>query len=300
MARDPQATTVRFPLFEGTPLLELVQTKRRVTRDGSVIWSGRIAGQPASTVIFSSSKNMLIAKVTTQPTAEKSADYYPIQPLESGSTSFSKSTRRGFGRKTLLSFPRRCSSSRPEPARTIPPTPSTSSSSTRRRRAERPAARRMKLRVEAYVDEANLSYAQSGIALQLHLVGAEEVAYAESENPATDLKQAQDGRAAQLPRSDAGMRSVPTSWSHRRVQQAERPTTDQLRKAFLMEDGLECLRQLRLRRRPPPLRRPVDELHARARPPHGCASRLGGRRSAASPRKPFRIQPRLRPPRDED
>ena len=81
LARDPRTTRLRLPLFEGTVPLDLSRKARKETRNGFVIWSGRVAGQPASTVVLSIGREVLIGNIATQPTKEQGANYYEIRYL---------------------------------------------------------------------------------------------------------------------------------------------------------------------------------------------------------------------------
>ena len=79
-ARSPEER-LRFPLFDGTGELELVQTSRRRNLQGDVIWSGRVRGEPESTVLFSAGRNILIANISTQPTRSREARHFEIRFL---------------------------------------------------------------------------------------------------------------------------------------------------------------------------------------------------------------------------
>jgi len=76
-ARD--ASRLRLPLFDGNRTLELIRSGSAVQRDGSVIWSGRVAGQEASTVLFSTRGDILAANIATQPTREGPAEFFEIR-----------------------------------------------------------------------------------------------------------------------------------------------------------------------------------------------------------------------------
>jgi Metallo-peptidase family M12B Reprolysin-like len=187
VARDPQARRVRLPLFDGTAALDLVQTRRKRTRDGSVIWSGRVNGQPASTVIFSAGRDVLIANIATQPTKERNADHFQIRLLGGGLHVFRRIDPSKLAREGAPSIP--------EPPGDEAPTCSTDPAGsidvlvvyTPKARNAAGGTEAMKEAIEVYVEESNLSFAQSRVQQQLRLVGTKEVNYEESDHPKSDL-----------------------------------------------------------------------------------------------------------------
>ena len=92
-----------------------------------MIWTGRVLGQPASTVIFSARGDLLIANMATQPQARDAGT------TRSGSwgaaTCCATSIPRSFGRKVIPSFRSPCRNRGRRPARRIRPTRSTCSCS---------------------------------------------------------------------------------------------------------------------------------------------------------------------------
>lgn len=201
-ARNPLATTVLLPLFERNKTLELVQTNRE-QRGGSVIWSGRVAGQPVSTVIFSAGKEVLIANIATQPTKELDADYYQIRFLGQGVhvlRQIDPSKLPSEGAPTVPALLRGPPTTCSDPANTIDVlvvyTPKA------RDAAGGPVA--MKDAANVYVKEANMSYAQSELEVDLKLnlvdtkVAAED--YVEAGHPKKDLNllQRKDGKLGEV------------------------------------------------------------------------------------------------------
>ena len=75
------AARVKLPLFDGDRSLELIRTGPPLRRGGSEIWTGRVLGQEASTVIFSIRGDLLIGNVATQPMPDRPAEYYEIRFL---------------------------------------------------------------------------------------------------------------------------------------------------------------------------------------------------------------------------
>jgi len=67
------AARLKLPLFDGNRSLELIRTGPPVRRDGSEIWTGRVLGQEASTVIFSIRGDLLIGNIATQPMRDQLA-----------------------------------------------------------------------------------------------------------------------------------------------------------------------------------------------------------------------------------
>ena len=180
---------LRLPLFQGTQALELVRTKRETTRDGSVIWSGRVAGQPASIVVFSASRKVLFANIATQPTREKDAEFYQIRFLGGGLhvlRQIDPSRLPPEGRPINPEFlegesPRTCST---DPASRIDVLVLFTKEAARK--ASGPEA--MQEAIKGYVRETNESYERSGIMQQLRLVGTKEVDYDESGSLPGDLQ----------------------------------------------------------------------------------------------------------------
>jgi hypothetical protein len=184
---------VRLPLLDGTGELELVRTRRRRTRDGVVIWTGRVRGQPASTVLFSASRDLLVANISTQPNRDRDARHFEIRPV---------GERRHVLREIDPSkLPEERDPLTPEPVqqesqRTCSTDPDDSIDVlvffTPRTSGKVNGPEGMRLAIEVYVEQANMSYAQSGVEQRLRLVGAEEVAYTESDKLQTDLESLKD------------------------------------------------------------------------------------------------------------
>lgn len=188
VARDSQTRMMRLPLFEGAASLDLVQTRRKRTRDGSVIWSGRVEGQPASTVIFSVGRDVLVANIATQPTKERDADYYQIRFLGGGTHVLRQIDPSKLAREGTPSVPEALDSEPQPTCSTDPPgTIDVLVVYTRKAREAAGGEEAMKEAIEVYVEESNTSYAQSGVELNLRLVGTKEVDYEESDHPRSDL-----------------------------------------------------------------------------------------------------------------
>jgi hypothetical protein len=180
---------LRLPLFDATEELQLVQTSRRRNRHGDVIWSGRVRGQPASTVLFSTSREVLAATIATEPVEGRDARQFEIRFLGEGrhvlrevDPSTLPSERNPVIPELVQREPQATCSA--DPANSIDVlvlfTPRASA------RANGPEA--MRQSIELYVEEANLSYEQSGITQRLRLVRASEMDYAESDDLDTDLQ----------------------------------------------------------------------------------------------------------------
>ena len=190
------AARVKLPLFDGDRSLELIRTGPPLRRGGSEIWTGRVLGQEASTVIFSIRGDLLIGNVATQPMPDRPAEYYEIRFL---------------GPDHVL---RRIDPSKlhaegnPVPSGTLEePRTSTCSTDppgeidvlvlfTQKAQQRAGGAKAMKETIQVYIEEANLSFEQSRVVpLRLRLVGAEEAPrtdgepFKESGSPATDLSQ---------------------------------------------------------------------------------------------------------------
>jgi hypothetical protein len=189
LARDLHITTLRMPVFKGAPL-DLSLQNRRVALNGSAVSSGRVVGQPASMVVLVAGRNDLIGNVWTQPTKERSAEYYEIRYL-------------GGGRHILRQYdPSKLPPGAPaDPPEDLearlgpptleapPPTCDTDSGSTIDvlvvyTPAARDSAAKGEKTIEDlitdWVEQANFSYANSQIKQQLRLVGAQEVQYTEA------------------------------------------------------------------------------------------------------------------------
>ena len=181
VARSPQARRVSFPLFDGsgTPL-ELVRTHLRETRARDVVWSGRVRGQPASTVIFTAGREAMAANISTQPTRGHRARHFQIRSL-------------GDGRHVLREIdPSMLAAEQPPATPGVGaerPAPTCAADTadridvlvlfTKKAREKANGQEAMRVTIEGYVEEANLSYEQSGIAQRLRLVRTEEVEYRE-------------------------------------------------------------------------------------------------------------------------
>ena len=79
-----EAPRVTLPLFDRDRSLELMRSSPPVTDNGSVIWTGRVAGQDASTAIFSTRGDVLVANIVTQPSRERRAEHFEIRFLGPG------------------------------------------------------------------------------------------------------------------------------------------------------------------------------------------------------------------------
>jgi hypothetical protein len=189
VARAPQARRVSFPVFDGSgTTLELVRTRLRETRAQDIVWSGRVRGQPASEVVFTASRDAMAANISTQPMRSKPARHFLIRSL-------------GDGRHVLREIdPSMLAAEQPpappdveaeHPAATCSTDPANTIdvmvlfTQKARKKANGPDA--MRVAIESYVEEANLSYSQSGIGQQLRLVRTEEVEYSESDDLRSDL-----------------------------------------------------------------------------------------------------------------
>ena len=240
-------------------LLELVQTKRGRTRDGSVIWSGRVAGQPASTVDL-----LGAAKRSSSPTSRRSPrgsgrrvlrDSLPGRRAPRPSPD--RPVEASLGRHSR--FPRPWSGGPPtctsDPADTIDVlvvyTPKASDSGGRSGRDEA-SDRGLRRRSEHRLRAESLG---------------STTASTSSTRRGSDLRgvrrsrqrpgRASRGRAASWPTltRHRGTPSGPTSWSSSSSTAGE-DRRDELRKArSSWKSVLECLRKLRLCRRAAPLRR---------------------------------------------
>jgi hypothetical protein len=184
MARNPQARRLAFPLFDGSgTILELVRTNLRETRARDVVWSGRVSGQPASTVIFTASRDAMAANISTQPTRTRRARHFEIRFLGDG-----RHVLREVDPSTLAAEqpPDLPDAEAAAPALTCSTDPEDTIdvmvlfTQKARQKANGPDA--MRVAIETYVEEANLSYAQSGIAQRLRLVRTDEVDYDESQS----------------------------------------------------------------------------------------------------------------------
>ena len=192
VARAPQARRVSLPLFDGSGTsLELVRTSLRETRARDIVWSGRVREQPASTVIFVAGRDAMAANISTQPTRSKRARHFVIRSLGDG-----RHVLREIDPSMLAAeqppAPPDVEAERPAPTcSTDPTTPPVTIDVmvlfTQKARTKATGPEAMRVAIESYVEEANLSYTQSGIGQQLRLVRTEEVDYVESDNLQSDL-----------------------------------------------------------------------------------------------------------------
>ena len=184
-ARD--ASRLRLPLFDGNRTLELIRSGPAVQRGGSVIWAGRVAGQPASTVLFSTRGDILAANIATQPTRERPAEFFEIRFVGPDHVlrRIDPSRLRSEGNPIpsgVLNQPQTASCTS-DPGNEIDVlvlfTPKAS------KRAA--GAEAMQESIGLYMEEANLANTQSLVSTRFRLVGAEEIPYEESGHPANDL-----------------------------------------------------------------------------------------------------------------
>src|SRR5262245_59439873 len=183
-----RADRLRLPLLDGTGELELVRTNRRRTRDDVVIWTGRVRGQPASEVVFAAGREVLIANIATQPTADRDSRHFQIRFLGDG-----RHVLREVDPSTMAPGRNPISEelqAGPQPTCSTDPDTSIDLLVFFTRAARIGAGGPVAIRnaIELWVAESNLSYAQSGIAQKLRLVGAEEVGYEESGDLESDLQ----------------------------------------------------------------------------------------------------------------
>jgi len=188
-ARD--ASRLSLPLFDGNRMLELIRSGSAVQRDGSVIWSGRVAGQPASTVLFSTRGDILAANIATQPTREGPAEFFEIRFVGPDHVlrRIDPSKLRSEGNPI------------PSGALNEPETATCTSDPgdeidvlvlfTPKASKRGGGADAMRESIHVYMAEANLANTQSLVSTRFRLVGAEEMAYEESGHPANDLSSLQ-------------------------------------------------------------------------------------------------------------
>jgi hypothetical protein len=209
LARDDATTKLRLPLFDGSAL-NLVRTNRKTSLYDSVVWVGRVEGQDASAVILVVGTDVLIGKVTTQPTTQP-ADYYEIQYLGKGLHVLRKYDPSTLAPDSNPIVPKidRASRDGPryaEPAGVskaafsrsirVPPPPCTRDEGTTidalvvytTAAKDKAAAldhsvgpQAIEMAIIHYIEEANDSYARSKITQQLRLVHTEEVSYKENQ-----------------------------------------------------------------------------------------------------------------------
>lgn len=209
LVRDPQNRRLQLPLFDGTAL-DLIRDGLRVPRKGSLIWYGHVDGQPASTVILSAGKEVLIGNIATQPTSRESAKFYEIRylgnrvhvlrqiersklPEESPPTSPDPEDRKKddpTAEQRDGPIPTPNSKGRDEPMPTCTTDPSTTIDALV---VYTPAARRkargkeaMEGAIDVFIEETNTSYGNSGIGQRLRLVHMQEVQYVESGDTLND------------------------------------------------------------------------------------------------------------------
>jgi hypothetical protein len=207
LARDPHRTVLRLPTF-GATSLKLTLQSRKVAPSGNVVWSGRVVGQPASSVVLAVGKAVLIGNIATQVTKAKSASYYEIRYLGEG-----KQVLRQYDPASLA--PEELNPSEPSatqvwPARddqrdtctSDPPSPIDALVVyTPRARDAAGGTEAMELSILLYIEQTNKSFANSGVKPRIRLVHTQEVDYDESgSTPENDRDVLQDpaGQLAQV------------------------------------------------------------------------------------------------------
>jgi Metallo-peptidase family M12B Reprolysin-like len=180
---------LRLPLFDGTGEIELERMDRRRNREEVVLWTGRVRNEPASNVLFSARPGVLIANISTQPTRTRNARHFEIRPIAEG-----RHVLREFDPSKMAA---ELDPDAPEPLEAAPVQTCTTDPAspidvlvlfTPKAAGALTGATSMRDQSEVYVDQANLSYADSGIEQRLRLVRAEEIEYRESGDLDTDLQ----------------------------------------------------------------------------------------------------------------
>ena len=187
-ARDGGADALRLLLFDGTENLVLERTREVIRRGNVVVWTGRVRDERASSVFFWATPGILIASVSTQPTAARPGRHFEIRPLRDG-----RHVLREFDPSTVASEQ---PPDIPEPEE---PSPRTCSSDPRGRidvlvlftnAVRKKVAGSIPGLIEYWIDQTNETFVNSGITTRLRLAGAEEIEYneADSKDLGKDLK----------------------------------------------------------------------------------------------------------------
>jgi hypothetical protein len=193
LARDPQTKRLQLPLFDGTSL-NLTRDQRKEARKGSVIWRGHVDGQPASEVILSIGKDVLIGNISTPPAAERKASFYEIRYLGNHTHVFQQIDQSRISPESSPMPPEALRDSQPTRDEPLPTCATDRADTIDALIVYTPAARAaangndaIENAIGVFVDETNASYENSGIAQRLRLVNTQEVSYQESGDTANDL-----------------------------------------------------------------------------------------------------------------